>query len=195
MNNTLKPIVMVLMAGVFVASAQGLYEYNWSYSSSLYTGSGTLTVDPSAPQNGGAGADSYVPDISGTFNGQAITGLDTSGDYNNWLYFQNPGNASYMLTYPAQPLWQVYELGFLTSSDEYVMNGDPSGGYETFDISNGGSGAAGDDGYDISGDPIGNTGSFSLTGVPEPSLNGLIFEFAFLYIGWRSWRRVSAARA
>jgi len=38
MNNTLKPIVMVLMAGVFAASAQGLYEYNWSYSSSLYTG-------------------------------------------------------------------------------------------------------------------------------------------------------------
>jgi hypothetical protein len=175
---------MILLATVFAAHAQN-YLYTWTYSSPLYSGSGTLTVDPSAPENGGAGVDAYVPVISGTFNGQLITGLDTSGAYNDFLYFQNPADSSYTLTYPAQPLWQVYELAFSTTDDEYVMNGDPFGGYETFDNNNGGSGGAGDDGFNNSGVYIGNTGSFSLVSVPEPSVDSLVFGLAGVLIVWR----------
>jgi len=184
MNKTGKTVGMMLLAMVCAAHGQS-YLYTWTYSSPLYSGSGTLTVDPSAPQNGGAGVDAYVPIISGTFNGQPVTGLDTSGAYNDFLYFQNPANASYTLTYPAQPLWQVYELAFSTTDDEYVMNGDPSDGYETFDYNNGGSGGAGDDGFNASGGYIGNTGSFSLVSVPEPSLDSLILGAAGMFIVWR----------
>ena len=162
-----KVILMVLLAAITTARAD-VYVYDWSYSSSLYTGSGTLSVDSSAPQEGG-GVPVYVPVISGTFNGQAITGLDNSGGYNNFLYFQD-SHGSYTLTSPTQPLWQVTELALTTASDEYVMNVDNTGSGETFDINNGGSGVGGaDDAYDSLGNPIGNTGNFSLVAVPEPS--------------------------
>jgi len=200
-NQTMKTIVVLLLAAVTSARAQS-YVYDWSYSSPLYTGSGTLTVDPTMPQNGPDGVPAYVPLITGAFNGEPITGLDNSGDYNNWLLFQNPNNSSYTLTYPAEPLWQVYEFAFTTTLDEYVMNSNGDGGnpavasqFETFDANNGGSGVFGsDDAYDAQGNsnPV---GSFTIAPAPEPSVNRLLVGAAMLFLGARMWRQRRVGRA
>ena len=197
MTQIVTAVAVLLLLAVAGTAQAGLYSYHWSYSSSLYTGSGTLTIDPSTPQNGGGGVDAYVPVFNGTFNGQTITGLDTSGAYNNWFYFQD-AHGSYVLTSPTQPLWQVYEFAFTTSTDEYVMNSNGVGTnpavadhFETFETNNGGSGVFGsDDAYDAQGN-FNPTAVFSITpvtAVPEPS-SAAVFGFAVVFIGLVNWRR------
>lgn len=189
-----KVIVLAMLAAVPAAYAQSDYVYNWTYSSSLYAGAGTLTINPNTPLSGIDGVDTYMPvSITGTFNGQTITGLDlsqTSGFYNydNNIYFQSAG--SYVLTYPAEPLWEVDQLAFLTGSDEYVMNGYPagdplSGSFDTYDLNGGGNGGSGDDG---------GGGNFALVPVPESAVNPGLIAAAGLFLGWRRWRSVRAAR-
>jgi hypothetical protein len=193
-----KVLALVLLAATAAARAQS-YVYDWTYSSPLYTGSGTLSVDPTMPVNGIDGVDCYIPVISGTFNGQTITGLDTSGNYDNYFLFQASG--SYALTSPAEPLNEVYEFAFLTTADEYVMNNngnDPGTGtaneFETYDLNNGGSGIYGsDDAYDALGD-FNPVGDFTITPVPEPSVKGLILGGAILFLSLRSRRQLCAAR-
>jgi len=191
-------MVIVLLVAVSSARAQS-YIYDWSYSSPLYIGSGTLTVDPTMPQNGPSGVAAYIPVITGIFNGESITGLDNSGAYDNWLLFQNPTTGSYTLTYPNQPLWQVYEFAFTTTADEYVMNSNGVGGnpmvaneFGTFDANNGGSGVFGsDDAFDAAGN-FNPVGTFTITAVPEPSVKGLLVAAAILLLGSGIWRKLRA---
>jgi hypothetical protein len=199
MKNTIKVFALVLVAATGSVRAQN-YVYNWTYSSPLYIGSGMVSVDPTMPVNGLDGLDSYIPVISGTFNGQAITGLDISGNYDNYFLFQASG--SYVLTFPTEPLNQVYEFAFLTTADEYVMNNngnDPGTGtaneFETYDMNNGGSGVYGsDDAFDSVGN-FNPVGDFIITPVPEPAAQGLFLGGAILFIGLRSRRQLRAARA
>jgi len=201
-SGQLKPTIKTIVFGLLVAGSSARaqsYIYDWSYSSPLYTGSGTLTVDPTMPQNGPSGVAAYTPVITGTFNGETITGLDNSGDYNNWLLFQNPTTGSYTLTYPNEPLWQVYEFAFTTTADEYVMNSNGDGGnpmvaneLDTFDANNGGSGVFGsDDAFDSEGN-FNPAGTFTITVVPEPSVNGLLAVAAILLPGSGIWRKLRA---
>ena len=200
MKNTILVMALVVaLAPTGIARAQS-YVYNWTYSSPLYTGSGMVSVDPTMPVNGLDGLDSYIPVISGTFNGQAITGLDISGNYDNYFLFQASG--SYVLTFPTEPLNQVYEFAFLTTADEYVMNNngnDPGTGtaneFETYDMNNGGSGVYGsDDAFDSVGN-FNPVGDFVITPVPEPATKGLFLGGAILFISLLSRRQLRAARA
>ena len=200
MKNTILVMALVVaLAPTGIARAQS-YVYNWTYSSPLYTGSGMVSVDPTMPVNGLDGLDSYIPVISGTFNGQAITGLDISGNYDNYFLFQASG--SYVLTSPTEPLNEVYEFAFLTTADEYVMNNngnDPGTGtaneFETYDLNNGGSGIYGsDDAYDFVGN-FNPVGDFIITPVPEPGAKALFLGGAILFIGLRFRHLLRAARA
>ena len=200
MKNTILVMALVVaLAPTGIARAQS-YVYNWTYSSPLYTGSGMVSVDPTMPVNGLDGLDSYIPVISGTFNGQAITGLDTSGNYDNYFLFQASG--SYVLTSPTEPLNEVYEFAFLTTADEYVMNNngnDPGTGtaneFETYDMNNGGSGVYGsDDAFDSVGN-FNPVGDFTITPVPEPAAKGQFLGGAILFVSLRSCRKLCGTRA
>ncbi len=158
------------------------YFYNWSYSSSLYSGSGSMSVNPNAPGNGDDGVDAYLPvTFTGTFNGQTIVGLDASPEnaYQNFFYFQS-ANGSYVLTSPTETLWEIEALAIVTPVDEYIMYGYPAGApldaFQTYDLNGGGSGGTGDDGATT------QTGTFYLTPVPEPSA-GVIFGIGILAFG------------
>jgi hypothetical protein len=172
MDKTLSIIILATLALLPTARAQD-YEFTWSYDSSLYTGSGTLTIDPTAPGNGDDGIDAYVPvTFTGTFAGQTILSLDTSpwDGYQNFFYFQS-GTGSYVLTSPNQTLWEIEGLAINTATNQYIMYGYPAGtptdNFETYDAI-GGSGGSGDDGVPTM------SGTFVATPTPEPTSVALL---------------------
>ena len=84
-------IAVVLMASPATAAVQ--YEFNFATSTPLIggpgSGSGVLTVDGPAFASRGSTAQT-ITDITGTFNGSAITGLASPFGANNLFYANGP---------------------------------------------------------------------------------------------------------
>jgi hypothetical protein len=156
------------------AHALGFLTWDWSYNTtdpgpgpytSSYVGSGTFTTD-STP------ADGYyeVTGVTGTMNGENITGLLASGTYE--------GSDNLLAPPPRQVT--VNGVSFVTSVGTYynIFLDFPNYEVDSQDSSS-------NDGFDT-------TGNFSAAIVPEPSEYGFfIFLAAAGFVGWRRLSRLA----
>ena len=148
--------IAFLAAPAFAAST-----WNWSYSGSGYTASGTFTTVDTPDMNGGY----LITGITGDQNGDAITGLYAAGT-------AIPGNDGYPvdnLVFASGPQLSGNGFGFVTTSgvnaNPFYADFTTPAGYLSFE-------SKGSSGTDTSELPI--SFSATLVSTPEPATFGLL---------------------
>lgn len=88
-TKNMKQLFFILGIAAFAISsqAQSTFTWNWSYSSDLFSGSGTLTTQDHITTNTYgifySGSGYLITGVTGTFNGSQITGLLGQGSIGN----------------------------------------------------------------------------------------------------------------
>ena len=152
-------VVAAIGALLSVSSARASVIYDWSFSDSTDSGSGTFTTGTVWTATGVA-----ISGISGTVDGHAITGLSSFAGADNKLY-------------SAAPHMSLGGISFATSVNTFNL--ENFGGVELIKFSTDPSG------IDTGGVPI----TFSIAqAVPEPSTWAMMI-LGFMGVGFLAYRR------
>jgi hypothetical protein len=174
MNKMQKVTLVALLASLPALPTAYAQTFDWTETGSPYgDGAGTLTLGVEYPYDGYLTYN--LSDFTGYFGssspsadvgGSPITSYSDAG-----LYFSSsaaPGNLA--------------RVGIEFESGQSFNIQQPLGPYTSVYV-------IGPSGYDAGGD------TFALDSVPEPPANLCLIAAAGLFVGWRRWRSVRAARA
>lgn len=154
----------VLGASMAGGAAQAAKVFDFSYSGAGVSGSGVITT-------GDAGSPFTITAISGTANGEAITGLSTYAGADNLLYF------------PTEPFVDFSGIAFSTATKDWGLGYTGSAYGIVNSVDNPGGSCCGVT-------PL----AFSVTAAPEPATWAMMMlGFGGLGASLRSRRKAAAA--